>query len=129
MTLPMIAAQPMLGEPPPPPDPLAPGPFAFADPDRLRGILEGAGFVDIDISPHDEKTGSPTLDEAVEVALRVGPLGSLMREHPEQAAVVIGAVRRSLEPYVAPGGVRLPSATWIVTAQALNIKALAPCTA
>ena len=118
MNTPMIAAQPLLGEAAPPPDPLAPGPFAFADADRTRGILRDAGFVDVQITPHDEAIGSPTLDEAVEVALRVGPLGSLMRERPEQAEAALGAIRASLEPHVTPDGLRLGTATWIVRARA-----------
>ncbi len=43
---PMEAAQPFL-PPSPPMDPTAPGPFAFADPDRVRSILSEAGFSDV----------------------------------------------------------------------------------
>jgi len=43
MRAPMQAAAPLL-PPMPPPDPLAPGPFAFADPERVRRILTEAGF-------------------------------------------------------------------------------------
>ncbi|HEY5006799.1 MAG TPA: class I SAM-dependent methyltransferase, partial [Caulobacteraceae bacterium] len=39
MTVPLAAAQPFFPDPAPPTDPLAPGPFAFADPERLRAIL------------------------------------------------------------------------------------------
>ena len=35
-------------------DPEAPGPFAFANPDRVRGILERAGFGEIDITNHKQ---------------------------------------------------------------------------
>jgi SAM-dependent methyltransferase len=117
MRVPMDAALRRLPEPPPP-DPLAPGPFAFADAERLRGILAGAGFTDIGIAPCDDAIGAPDLDGALEITLKVGPLGAMLRDHPERAGLVVDAVRRSLEPYAAPGGVRLPSATWIVTARA-----------
>jgi SAM-dependent methyltransferase len=36
---------------PPKPDPHAPGPFAFADPERVRSILSASGFVDIELVP------------------------------------------------------------------------------
>ena len=116
MQAPMLAALPHLAEPPPPPDPLAPGPFAFADPERVRGILAGAGFSDINIAPQDLAMGAPTVDEAVEVALKVGPLGRLLREQPRTPAVV-EAIRAMLSSHVTDEGVRLASATWIVSAR------------
>ena len=42
-----------LPAPPAPMDPLAPGPMAFADPARLRGILIDAGWSAIEIDPLD----------------------------------------------------------------------------
>ena len=53
-------------------DPDAPGPFAFADPDRVRSILERAGFRQIEITAHDEQVGSGDLDSMVAVCSRVG---------------------------------------------------------
>ena len=50
--LPWRAAKPLLPEQPPA-DPHAPGPFAFHDPDRTRGILAEAGFRDIAIKTFD----------------------------------------------------------------------------
>ena len=40
-------------ESPPPPQPGAPGEFAFADRERVHAILSGAGFNDIVIEPAD----------------------------------------------------------------------------
>jgi SAM-dependent methyltransferase len=117
MTVPLAAAQPLLPEPAPPPDPLAPGPFAFADPDRLHAILSAAGFTDITVTPQDKAIGAPNLDEAIETALKIGPLGARLREHPDKAATVIGAIRDALAAYATADGVRLGSATWIVTAR------------
>jgi SAM-dependent methyltransferase len=118
MLAPMMAALPLFPEPPPPPDPIAPGPFAFADETRLRGILSGAGFADIDIAPQDRPIGAPDLDQAVELALKVGPLGSLLRERPALGPAVVDAIRAALAPYATPQGVLLASATWIVRARA-----------
>ena len=116
MTLPMAAALAHVPAPPPP-EPGAPGPFAFADPDRVRGILGDAGFRDVVLTPHDEKIGGGDLDTALDLALKVGPLGGLLREHPDKRDVVLGAVREALVAHDGPDGVKLASATWIVTAR------------
>ena len=94
------------------------GPFAFADPGRVRSILEAAGFIDIAVTPHAEQVGGGDLDASVGLALKVGPLGAMLREHPDKADVVIAAVRAALAPHVGPEGLQLDSATWIVTARA-----------
>ena len=117
MTLPMAAAAELL-PPAPPPVPGAPGPFAFADPERVRGILAEAGFSDIALTPHDQKIGSGTLDQTLDVSLRVGPLGAMLREVPDKRDVVISAVRAALAEHDGPEGVKIASATWIVTARA-----------
>jgi SAM-dependent methyltransferase len=118
MTAPMIAALQHVPAPPPPPDPTAPGPFAFADPERVRGILAAGGFTDIALTPHDEKIGRNDLDTALALALKVGPLGALLRENPDQRDNVISAVRAVLAAHDGPDGVTLDSASWIVTAHA-----------
>lgn len=115
-TLPMASVQ-HLFPPPQPPQPGAPGPFAFADPERVRGILDSAGFADVAVTPHDEKIGAGDLDAALEVALKIGVLGGALREHPEKREAVIDAVRAALAAHDGPDGVKLDSATWIVTAR------------
>ena len=115
---PVMAAMPLL-PPAPPPDPLAPGPFAFADPERVRAILAEAGFAAIAIAPYDTHlTIGADLDAAVRTALRVGPLGMALREQPERTGDVVAAVRGALEPYATAEGVKVPAAVWIVTAAA-----------
>ncbi|HEY8572603.1 class I SAM-dependent methyltransferase [Phenylobacterium sp.] len=118
MTLPMVAALPLLPQPPQPPEPGAPGPFAFADPERPRSILEAAGFQDIAIAPHDEKVGGGDVEATTELAMKIGPLGAQIREHPHLAAAVREAVRHALAPHAGPDGVKLGAAIWIVTARA-----------
>ena len=117
MMLPMMAAAPYL-PPMPQPEPGAPGPFAFADPERVRGILIEAGFLDVTATPHNQKVGGGDLDTAVGLALKVGPLGGMLREAPDKRDAVIAAVRDALGAHVGPDGVKLDSATWIVTARA-----------
>ncbi|CAN5477449.1 methyltransferase domain-containing protein [soil metagenome] len=120
MTLPMAAAAAQLPAPDSPPSalaPQAPGPFAFADPQRVRAILTAAGFADIELAPHDQKIGSGDLDQTLTVALKVGPLGAMLRENPDHRDAVVTAVREALAQHDGPDGVKLPSATWIVTAR------------
>jgi len=116
MFLPMAAALPLLPAPPEPPSPDAPGPFAFADRDKVAGILRQAGFGSIQIEPHDQPIGWPDLDEAVGGTLNVGPLGRVVREHPTLAEPIRDAVRAALAAHAGPDGVKLASATWIVKA-------------
>jgi SAM-dependent methyltransferase len=118
MTIPLGAARDHIEAQPQTPDPLAPGPFAFADPERVRGILSGAGFTDIAIEPRDFMIGGNDLDESVELSLRVGPLSRLLAEHPDARDAVIATLRETLAGHLGPDGVRMPGAVWIVTAQA-----------
>jgi len=99
-------------------DPEAPGPFAFANPDRVRDILERAGFGEIEITAHDEKVGSGDLDTMLSVCSRVGALGKILRENPELLTATLPAVRSALAAYDGPDGVKLKAATWVVTARA-----------
>ena len=115
MTIPMAAVAPLL-PPTPPPPPNAPGPFAFADRDRLHGILSDAGFAQIAIEPHDQAIGQGDLETTVRTSLNVGPVGAALRENPQLRAPITEAVRSALAPHAGPDGVKLPSATWIVTA-------------
>ncbi len=117
MRAPMEAAQPFL-PPSPPMDPTAPGPFAFADADRVRKVLADAGFSDVTLHAFNTSIGGSSLDQTVDLAFRVGPLGAILREQPELAPTVDGAVRSALAPYETPSGVLMPAAVWIVQARA-----------
>jgi SAM-dependent methyltransferase len=120
MLVPMTAALQHL---PPPPilDPGAPGPFAFADPARVEGILTTAGFGDVALDVlHETLTvgGTTSLDAAVDFVLRLGPTSrALQAADPALRAVVSTAVRDALAPYHTDGGVRMPSGAWLVTAR------------
>ncbi len=116
MTLPAQAAQKHL-PPMEPPVPGAPGPFAFADRDRVEAILRTAGFADISIVPQDMPGGGNTVEAALGLALRVGPLGRVLREHPHLRDVVVDDITAAFAARAVDGRVALPSATWIVTAR------------
>jgi SAM-dependent methyltransferase len=115
MMVPLQAAAHVLPEAAPG-DPLAPGPFAFADAARVRGILCGAGFRNVTVDAFDTAIGGFDLDEATRLALRVGPLGAALRDAPELGPAVKQAVRAALAGFQRADGVFLESATWIVSA-------------
>ncbi len=102
----------------PPPVPDAPGPFGLANAERTRTILRDAGYTDIAITPYDEKTGSGDVEASLEVALRVGVLGRIVRENPDYKDIVTEPVRAALQAHDTPDGVKLSAAVWIVTAKA-----------
>jgi len=107
---------------PPPPVPGAPGPFSFADPERVRTILVRAGFVEIAFEELREMLtvgGGASLDQTVQFLLQgVGPTSAALREaDPAVRPRVAAAVRDALAPFHTAAGVRLGSAAWIVTAR------------
>lgn len=114
--VPLRAARPFL-KPQPPLNPHAPGPFSFADPERVRMVLTDAGYVDIEIVSHDEKVRSGDLETALTLALRVGSLGKIVREEPALSSIVAEPVRAALAEHHGQDGVMLNAATWIVTAR------------
>jgi SAM-dependent methyltransferase len=117
MRVPMEAAEPLLG-PPPPADPTAPGPFAFAEADRVRRILAAAGFSAIAIDPYDARIGGGDIEETVSLTFRVGPLGRALAENRDKVPAVADAVREAIRPYDTANGVLMPAAVWIVRATA-----------
>jgi SAM-dependent methyltransferase len=120
MHLPIVAAAKHLPPGGPPPDPLAPGPFAFADSDRVDGILRESGFEDIQHESFEEDLlvgGGQSLEDTVRFLVQLGPAGAAMREaSPEVREAAINETLKAIEPFSGPDGVRMPSATWIVTA-------------
>jgi len=98
----------------------APGPFAFANAKRVRAILERAGFGDVEFT--DQRAtltvgGRGPLEQAVGFILQMGPAAATIRDAtPEIRETVAAAVREALAPYHTPEGVRMSSASWVVTA-------------
>jgi SAM-dependent methyltransferase len=116
---PLSAARTAMGVTPTPADPDAPGPFAFADEERLRAILSGAGFGAIDVQRFDAALFlGATPRSAAEGAVQIGPVSRFVREvGVEHLPIILGAVERSLAMLAAPDGhVSLNGSTWIVSA-------------
>lgn len=94
--------QPFMPPDAPRPEPTDPGPFAFADEARTKGILEGAGF--IDIQHHSLEKPLPLgggLEELMAFQREVGPLsGVLASADDETAAKATAAVEAVFTPYI-----------------------------
>ncbi len=119
--VPMMAAAQQIALPAPP-APGVPGPFSFSDPDRVSGILTGAGLREVAIEPLAGELvvggSAGRLEQAVEIVLQMGPMAAALRETPaDGAARVAAAVREALAPYATPKGVLLGFAAWIVSAR------------
>jgi ubiquinone/menaquinone biosynthesis C-methylase UbiE len=69
---------------PPGADGVAPGPFAFANPDRVRAILRSAGFDDIERTPYERTTVVER-----EALIHPSQLDALPPEHLAEATVAV----------------------------------------
>jgi len=104
----------------PKPEPEEPGPFAFADTERVTRILTSAGFTPPTFTPLDiqmDLAAGGTLEDAVMQSSQMGPAKRALADQPDEiCAAAIDAIRRSLAPYASPSGVTLPAAVWLVAA-------------
>ncbi len=120
--VPLGAARPHLGpEEGPPADPEAPGPFAFADPERLRSVLTAAGFSRIDIVPEAPMLrlgSSGEMTAAADLITRIGPVSHALKDIDDvRAAAVRRDVAKVLEAHEGPQGIVLSTTIWVVTAR------------
>jgi len=99
-----------------------PGMFAFADPDRIRPVLAGAGWRDVTVTARQTPIlvgGGGSVDEAVEF-LRTATVGRTMLAGagPGTAARALASLRDALAQHADAEGVRLGAAVWLVQAAA-----------
>jgi SAM-dependent methyltransferase len=98
--------------------PGAPGPFSLADPDRIRKVLDSAGYRDVEISPVEKpmRLGDDA-DDAVTFLRGTGLARALFdKADPASAERALQAVTEALRPHEEPDGVRLNGAAWLVVA-------------
>ena len=112
------AVQPFLPEPAEPPDPRAPGPFAFADPDYMEKVLADAGFEGIDIAPIDlDLHIAPDVDSAIALLSRVGPVARIVQElSGTDREAAVAAAADALRPHVTDRGLEMGAAVWLIRA-------------
>lgn len=117
MTAAERAAAPLMPELPPRRT-AGPGQFAFADADRVRSILAGAGWEAIRIEPRDVPCTLPVSDLEM-WAGRMGPVGLALRDADEATRErVTHAVRAAYQPYVHGRLVVFTAACWMLAAEA-----------
>jgi SAM-dependent methyltransferase len=107
--------------------PHAPGPTAFADPDRVRKVLTAAGWSGVEVAPYDfwceYGVGEPAVEDRFATML-AGSLGRQARAvlepelGPDGWAALLDEVRDELRASLDDAGrLRFPGAVWIVTAR------------
>ena len=108
---PALGASPLL-------DRARPGPFCLADPERIRSLLAGAGFTNIEISALERPLHlgtSDTVSDAVAYCLRIGLAARAIAEaEPSLLPTFAAALEKALERFVTPKGVWFDAAAWVV---------------
>ncbi|KRC78993.1 class I SAM-dependent methyltransferase [Sphingomonas sp. Root241] len=95
-----------------------PGQFGFADPERVRSILEQGGWSGIEIRPLDIPCAMPET-ELERYFTRLGPLGRVIGQvEPPVRDHLIEAVRAAFDGYVYQGEVRFTAACWRIAGHA-----------
>jgi SAM-dependent methyltransferase len=99
----------------------APGPFALSDPERLRDLLAGAGFLDVRVEPVELTRRHATFDEFWDVTLDLSRVfhDAVLSRPPQE----IDAIRWSLEHRLAAfraddGSLRIPARSLAASAAA-----------
>jgi ubiquinone/menaquinone biosynthesis C-methylase UbiE len=115
-----LAAVRHLLPPRPVPGPEEPGPFSWADSDRVHRILEGAGFREVSLTALDPsiQLGKRAAD-AAQFMMLFGPLTRILPALPEpQRDAVRSALEVFFQEHTTSQGVVLPAANWVVRARA-----------
>jgi SAM-dependent methyltransferase len=97
----------------------APGPFGLADEGHVRGVLTGAGFVDIGLDELQEPLELGTnADDAFAFLGTIGLAKGLTQGLDEAAkATAWDNLRHALVDHETPAGVLFGSSAWLVTAR------------
>ncbi len=108
---------------PPPADPDAPGPFAFADPDRVHAILAASGWRDATPQRIDyfyvAGGGDDPVADALEFFMRIGPAARHIATLDLEARQALQPLIKAwLEKHVKDGEVRFPASAWLWRATA-----------
>jgi len=101
----------------PPPEPGAPGPFAFAAAGRVEEVLTGGGWTEIEVEPVDVPCAFRKAD-LLRYLARIGPIGQALREADDaKRAEVLDVVRAAYAPFVDGDEVRFTARCWSVEAE------------
>jgi ubiquinone/menaquinone biosynthesis C-methylase UbiE len=117
-----LAAIRHLVPPAAPTGPEEPGQFSWADAARVHRILEGAGFREVDMTPHDplfELAGPGGAAEAADFAMLLGPVRrATLNASAEEKKAVRSGLQAFFQSQDGERGIVLPGAIWVVRAHA-----------
>lgn len=107
---------------PPARDPRAPGPFAFAEPAHVEGILAAAGWHDMGFEAVDFAyvcgTGEDPVEDALGLFRRIGPAAPYLRSLEGQAKQDAEArIGEWLERHRSGNVIAMAAAAWLVSAR------------
>jgi SAM-dependent methyltransferase len=97
------------------------GPFSLADPDAVRGLLEGAGFTDVRIDAVDGVRHYDSPEEHLDMSRALAPPlnAALAAAPPDTLAALRGTVRQLTSAYTTEeGGLDLPLRALVASATA-----------
>ncbi len=103
-------------------DTCGPGPFSLGNPETTRGILEAAGFAEVELHRHDfDYFMGKDMDEAIDALLAIGPGAELIRLNGERGesrrAEIAAALADRYAAWQQPdGSIVGRAAVWIVAA-------------
>jgi SAM-dependent methyltransferase len=102
----------------PSPPPHAPGPFGFADPERVRTILDAAGYRAVSIVDASAPVCFGTdPDDAFDFLKDVGVVRGLLADlAPDRQQVALDDLRAVLDAHAGGDGVLFDSRMWVITA-------------
>lgn len=94
------------------------GPFAFADPEPVKRMLEEAGWQSVRFEPVDFQASFSA--DALELYMtRLGAVGQVFAAlEPQLQQALIDCVRKAYEPYLWQGRIRFTAACWAISAVA-----------
>jgi len=118
VTVAFAAAAPHVGLPDLGP-PGTPGPFAFADPNRLERAIYAGGFQDITVVPITRavRIGN-NIDDVVDFITSLPESHQLFEGQPEEKiAAAIGALREGFAPFAGANGVVIDESAWLASAR------------
>jgi len=103
------------------PDPAAPGPFRLGDPERVAGLLQDAGFTEIEVDAIDVPRRHSDFDEFWDVSLDIsrGFHDAVMARPQGEIDQIRASLRERFAPFTAPdGSIEIPARTLVACATA-----------